>query len=113
MNFEQMQFLNRDALMDPHIGDYWQEMYSPYFVIVDIKDDVYTILNFIKTSPISAYIDNGDNYGSIDFSKAMEVNKEWIEKTVKYSTMDKFVADVVRSEKWSGIAQEWRIYNES
>jgi hypothetical protein len=111
MNFEHMQFLNRDALMDPHIGDYWHEMFVPYFVIVDIKDDVYTILNFIKTSPNSAYIDNGDTW-SVDYSKSMEVYKEWIEKKVKYSTMDNFVADVVRSERWSGIAQKWREYNE-
>lgn len=110
MNYNDRDILNRDALIDPHIGDYWHEMFVPYFVIVDIEDDVYTVLNFIRSKPNCAYIDNGDTW-SIDFSKSIKVDKEWIERTVKYSSMDKFVAFVERNQRWTMIAQDWREYN--
>lgn len=111
MNHKDQDIWNREALINPQIGDYWHEMFCPYFLIVDIRDDVYIILDFIRSRPHSAYVEHKDGW-SIDFSKAVQVNKEWIEKQVKYSTMDSFVANVVRKESWSLNAQKWRELND-
>ncbi len=45
---------------------------------------------------------------SFDYSKSMKVNHAWIEKAVKYGSINGFVADVIRSDKTRSIAEGWQ-----
>ena len=114
-NREEQKLKNAEALANPKFGDYWHEMFCPYFFVVNVNGNDITVLSFLggphshdrKDEP-NARIDNKDNTWSVDPSKYMVVNREWIEKTVKYSSIDGFVADVVNSQKTNAIANEWR-----
>ena len=105
---------NQEALNNPQPGDYWNEMFCPYFIVVDVKDLKYTVLSCMggpdsydrKDEP-NAKIDIKDGWG-FDYSKSMVVDRAWIEKAVKYGNIEGFVADVVRSDKTERIVQEWR-----
>lgn len=100
--------LEQEALRNPKIGDYWHEMYCPYFLIVDINYNEYTILSCLnRNNEPCAKIDNKNDTWSFDFTKSMKVNHEWIKKTVKYSSIDGFVARVVRNNTFLKIAQDW------
>ncbi len=113
-NKDQQHTDNERALANPQPGDYWHEMFCPYFVVVDVKDKDFTVLSCMggpdsynrKDEP-NAKIDMGDGWG-FDYSKSMIVDRAWIAKAVKYANIEGFVADVVRSEKTERIVQEWR-----
>ena len=114
MKYDQQVELNKEALENPQPGDYWHEMFSPYFVVVDVKDLKYTVLSCMggpdswnRKDELNAMIDMGDNW-RFDYSKSMVVDRAWIEKAVKYGNIEGFVADVVRTEKTERIVQEWR-----
>lgn len=107
--------LNQEAFDHPQVGDYWHEMFCPYFIIVQIQGSTYTILSclggpgsFSRQHEPNARVDQGDGTWSFDYSQSMMVDRAWIEKTVKYSSFDGFVADVIRSEKTQKIVTEWR-----
>lgn len=105
---------NQRALNNPQPGDYWNEMFCPYFIVVDVKGNRYTVLSCMggpdswdrKDEP-NAKIDMKDGWG-LDYSKSMIVDRAWIERAVKYKDFDGFVADVVRSKKTIAIVDEWR-----
>lgn len=107
---------NIDALDNPQPGDYWQEMFCPYFIVVDAdkEEDSYTVLSCMggpdsynrKDEPC-AKIEHKDGW-SFDYSKSMKVNHAWIEKAVKYGSINGFVADVIRSDKTRSIAEGWQ-----
>ena len=107
---------NQEALANPQPGDYWNEMFCPYFVVVEVvKDDQYRVLSclggptsFHRKDELNARVDNKDGTWSFDYSKSMLVDRAWIEKAVRYEYIDGFVADVWRSEKTELIVQEWR-----
>lgn len=105
---------NLEALLNPKPGDYWHEMFCPYFLVVDVRNDKITILSclggpnsILRKEEINARIDTQDGW-YFDYSKSMVVDRRWIERTVKYKTIDGFVADVVNSEKTQHIVEEWR-----
>ena len=105
---------NTQALNDPQPGDYWQEMFCPYFVVVNVEGNQYRVLSclggpnsFTRKDEINARIELDDGW-TFDLSKSMLVSHEWIKKAVCYDNIGGFVADVVRSEKTLQIAQEWR-----
>ena len=108
---------NNNAFLNPQPGDYWHEMFCPYFIVVNVKGDKYTVLSCLggpdsysrKDEP-NARIDNKDGTWSFDYSKSMVVDREWLERTVKYRSISGFVADVVNSEKTQSIVREWRSY---
>lgn len=111
---ERMELLNFQALHNPQPGDYWHEMFCPYFIVVDVKDDNITVLScmggpnsYNRKQELNAKIDHKDGW-SFDYSKSMIVDRAWIEKAVRYDTCEGFVADVVRSEKTNTIVNEWR-----
>jgi hypothetical protein len=118
---EAQQSLNKQALALPQPGDYWQEMFCPYFLVVAVnpKQDQYTVLScmggpksYSRKEEINARIDNKDNTWSFDYSKHMVVDRAWIEKAVKYGSIDGFVADVMRSgEKSTLIVKEWKRFH--
>ncbi len=106
---------NYQAMQNPQPGDYWHEMLCPYFVVVHAKDGKYTILSclggpdsYTRKDELNARVDNKDGTWSFDYSKSMVVDRAWIEKTVRYGSIDGFVADVSQSEKMQTIVTEWR-----
>lgn len=108
--------LNQEALDNPQPGDYWNEMLCPYFLVVQVKGNDITVLSCLgghknyRPDEKNARIDNGDGTWSFDPDKYMVVDREWIRNTVKYKNHDGFVADVVRSEKFQDIVNEWVAY---
>ena len=106
---------NQQALDNPRPGDYWHEMFCPYFVIVNKEGDKYRVLSclggpksFTRKDELNAQIQVDNGHWGFDYSKSMLVDHAWIRKTVTYESIDGFVADVVQSEKTERIAQEWR-----
>lgn len=107
---------NQQAVDNPQVGDYWNEMFCPYFVVVEVlKNDKFRVLScmggpssFHRKDEPNARVDNKDGTWSFDLSKDMIVDREWISKAVKYGSIDGFVADVRNTEKTQTIAKEWR-----
>ena len=114
MKLTEQNLNNIEALDNPQPGDYWNEMFCPYFIVVDVKGRDITVLScmggpdsYNRKHEINAKIDHGDSW-SFDYSRSMVVDREWIEKAVKYDNIDSFVADVSRSEKTQTVVNEWR-----
>ena len=106
---------NKQALDNPQIGDYWHEMFCPYFVIVNREGKQYRVLScldhpksFTGKEELNARIQVDSGHWAFDYSKSMLVDHDWIRRTVTYESIDGFVADVVNTEKTQQIAQEWR-----
>ena len=116
MDYEKQKKQNQESLDNPRIGDYWQEMFCPYFLVVDVRGDDITVLSclggsYTRKHELNAKIDLKDGW-TFDLSKSMVVNREWMTKAVKYDSIEGFVADVGNSEKTVGIAMEWRNYKQ-
>ena len=109
---------NERGLASPQVGDYWHEMFCPYFIIVEvISNNSFRVLSclggpnsFNRKHEPNAKIDVGDGW-AFDYDQDMIVNREWIADAVKYQNIDGFVADVVNSEKTREIANEWRTFH--
>jgi len=106
---------NQKSLAFPQIGDYWHEMFCPYFVIVNREGLKFRVLSclggpksFTRKEEINARIEVDSGYWAFDYSKSMLVDNDWIRRTVTYGSIDGFVADVVNTPKTQQIAQEWR-----
>ena len=98
--------LNQAAVENPQVGDYWHEMFSPYFLIVHVNKDKYTILNCMSSYSPCAKKPVGDTHWTFDVSQSMEVDHAWMADRVKYSSIDGFVADV-RRNSCADIIEEW------
>lgn len=109
-NHEAQQVLNKTAMELPEPGDYWHEMFCPYFLVVTSNPmkNQYTILSCI--SEPNARI-HGKESWSFDYSKHQVVDHEWIEKHVTYGSIPGFVADVRRSDKYVSIVKEWKQFH--
>lgn len=112
---KERELANLQALMNPKPGDYWHEMFCPYFIVVNVEGEQYRVLSclggpnsFNRKHEPNARVDEENGHWSFDYSKSMLVNHSWIEKAVTYGNADGFVADVIQSEKTQMIAQEWR-----
>lgn len=107
---ESQQELNKTAMGLPEPGDYWHEMFCPYFLVLasnPIKNQ-YTILSCI--SEPKARVNSKDGW-SFDYSKHQVVDHAWIEKHVTYGSIPGFVADVRRSDKFKSIVREWKQFH--
>ena len=108
--------LNVEALFNPQPGDYWQEMFCPYLVVVAVKGSAITVLScmggpqsYSRKHELNAKIEYPlDNSWGFDYTKHMVVDYNWMKKAVTYGITDGFVADVVRSESSKRIAEEWK-----
>ena len=101
---------NRKALDNPIPGDYWHEMFCPYFLVTQVDGDMITVLPCFGKDSARKEVDS--NSWEFDYSKHMIVDKEWIAKTVKYQTIENFVADVVRgSDKLNKVVEEWKRFH--
>lgn len=113
---EEREIRNQEAFDRPQIGDYWHEMFSPYFIIVDIRGDKYTILNALggpdsflekQKSYTVARVNVKDGW-YWDYSKTMVVDIDWIRDKVIYRTIPGFVAYVINNKGTQEIVTEWR-----
>lgn len=113
---EEIEIRNQEAFDRPQIGDYWHEMFSPYFIIVDIRGDKYTILNALggpdsflekQKSYTVARVNVKDGW-YWDYSKTMVVDIDWIRDKVIYRTIPGFVAYVINNKGTQEIVTEWR-----
>jgi hypothetical protein len=102
--------LNIAAIKIPAVGDYWHEMYCPYFVIVNIQDDKYTILCAVTIEGATNAIVRHRDYCEFDYSKHSVVSIEWIKDIVSYKNAPGFVADVRRGWRPS-LINEWQAAN--
>jgi hypothetical protein len=116
MNEEQFK-LNQRALRDPQPGDYWHEMFCPYFMVVQCVDRKITVLSCLGGAASSnrkhepnARINNYDGTWEFDYSKSMIVDLDWIEEAVTYRTIKGFCADVVNNEKTQKVVNEYIEY---
>jgi hypothetical protein len=106
---------NQQALDNPRPGDYWHEMFSPYFVIVNREGDQYRVLScmggphhYLRKHELNARIEIDRDHWAFDYSKSMLVDHEWMRRAVTYGSIDGFVADVYNTEKTQLIVTEWR-----
>lgn len=90
---------NAAALAEPKPGDYWHEMFSPYFIVVAVKQGKISILQ-------DTIHENGGFH--FDLDTVTEVDSEWLQKRVRYQLIDGFVADCVNTENTRKIADNWR-----
>jgi hypothetical protein len=115
---EQQKQRNQQALERPQVGDYWQEMFCPYFIVVELLDDQkYRVLSclggprsFTRKDEPCAYIDFKNGTWGFDYSADMIVDREWMAKAVKYEHIEGFCADVDNNTKTQLIANEWRVH---
>lgn len=106
---------NQKSLAFPQIGDYWHEMFCPYFVIVNREGNKFRILSclggpksFTRKHELNARLEVDSGHWGFDYAKSMLVDHDWIRKTVTYGSVEGFVADVVNTPKTQHIAEEWR-----
>jgi hypothetical protein len=79
--------LNVKHLAYPQPGDYWHEMFCGYLVILKVEADKIYICDVKK--------DIDSEYWEFDLEKSRIISKQELERDVKYSTIDGFVADVI------------------
>lgn len=88
---------NNLAFYNPKAGDYWNEMFVPYFVILEVRDD--TLIVCDETKEVDA------NHWTWNLEKAKEAPRDYM-KRVKYGSIDGYVADVYRSHEWA--VEAWK-----
>lgn len=107
------------AFADPQVGDYWSEHYCPYFVIVKIDGEDIYVLSALggkefkynnRQYELNAKMDCGEGKWTFDSTKAMIVDKEWIARTVKYTSIDGFVAECTRLGPDHAFVSDWLYY---
>lgn len=106
-NHENQKILNQGAVDNPKPGDYWHEMFCPYFLVVRCQGNKVTVLSCIEKNDFNARIVYENGTWEFDLSKFMIVDREWIKEKVTYSHCKGFVADVINSEKTQRIAKDW------
>ena len=108
---------NIEALNNPQPGDYWHEMFCPYFLVVRVQGPKITVLSavggpksFNRKDEICARIDVDSGHWTWDLDRHMVVDRAWIEKLVKYDSIEGFCADVSQNEHHRAFADAWRIH---
>lgn len=100
MTYEERQELNRKHIEKPMPGDYWNEMFCPYHVVLAADDEYVTICDK-KIDVVGGW--------TFDMSETKQITHLEHRDLVTYKTMrDKFVANVVVNSKLMPDVQEWR-----
>lgn len=89
---------NIHAYAMPKAGDYWNEMFIPYFVILEVRTDG-TLIVCDETKEVDS------NHWTWNLQKAKHVYKDYM-KRVRYGSIDGFVADVYRTHEWA--VEAWK-----
>ena len=90
---------NAAAIANPKPGDFWHEMFSPYFIVVDVKQDKITVLNTVI---------HGDDGYYFDYDKPTVVDRKWMSERVRYVSIAAFCADVYSNNNTKEIVAQWR-----
>lgn len=86
--YRKQQELNEEHVKNPQIGDFWHEMFIPYFLVVEIVTSGVIVLD--ETISIS------ESHYKFDETKPKFISLESLKERVTYPTMrDKFVANVM------------------
>lgn len=96
--YEEMRALSKEASLDPQAGDYWNEMFCPYFLIIKVNPDksMYVAVPYSKDATRTKYFSE-DKVELISYSEFI--------KQISYSSGD-LVTDVDRSEKYLKWAED-------
>ena len=86
---EAQKLLDEKHFENPSIGDFWHEMFCPYFIVLDIVKDKYWICD--KRHAVDK------DYWTWDLKKSRIVDKSYFDK-VKYNDISGFVANVIVNE---------------
>lgn len=98
--YNERQERNLKHIENPQPGDYWNEMFCPYHVVLAVTDSSVIICD--------KKVDMDDGW-TFDLSETKTISHLEHRDLVTYSTMrDKFVADVVPNSKLMPMVQEWR-----
>lgn len=90
---------NTQHLDFPEPGDYWQEMCCAYFIVVAVRENGVVICQHTKV------LGRGFRF---DLERCELADRDWMERNVKYSSGDGFVADVWPSaERGLSLAEAW------
>ena len=112
---------NQASIENPSVGDYWEERFTPYFLILDVQGDKITLVSAFAWPaeestfglPVLAakqYVSD-ESYGwTWDLTKYSVVSKEWIADRVMYKHFPGFVADVHNAAMVDFI-QHWQEQN--
>jgi hypothetical protein len=80
--------LNQEHFDNPTVGDYWQEMFCPYFIVLEIVDSSWFWICDERKAVDS-------NHWTWDLENSKIVSKKYFDR-VKYDpTNNKFMADVI------------------
>ena len=91
--------INTRAFDDPKVGDYWHEMFCPYFIVLEvIGDGTFWICDERKT------VDR--DHWTWDLEQARIVEKRYFDR-VKYSPNSGFCADVIEYGVTNPFASKW------
>lgn len=86
MTHEEQEQLNREHVKKPQVGDFWHEMFCPYFLVVEVTKHGIIVLD--KTKPVD------EGHYTFDEKQPKVMTLDDLYKAVTYETMrDKFVAD--------------------
>lgn len=96
---EEREALNQKHLLDPMIGDYWHDMFTPIYVVVSVGKESIVVCR--------STIDVDKSHWTWDVSKTERMTKPEFRKKLLYSSMPKTWATVVPTGmKW--VRQMWR-----
>lgn len=97
---EEQKKINQEAFDNPKPGHYWQEMFCPYFLVLEvIADNSFWVCDKRKE------VDN--EHWTWDLSQSKLVDKLYFSR-VKYTPISGFVADVIVRENCPFV-KEWNI----
>lgn len=94
--------LNNEHFDNPEPGDYWNEMFCPYFVVLEcLPENKFVICH--TRQPIDSHT------WTWDLSKTQIVSKEYF-NVVKYRSIPGFVANVIPEHHWAveEYFKEWK-----
>lgn len=97
---EKQKETNNRAFLNPKVGDYWQEMFCPYFIVLEVIDSN-TFWVCDERKPVD------ENNWTWDLEKSKMVDKLYFNR-VKYSpTSEGFVADVIEYGTTNPFISKW------
>lgn len=101
MNREEQQRLNQKHFTMPVTGDYWQEMFCPYFIVLEV--------DYVKNEYIicAERVDVDREHWTFDLERALKVPHSYFNMLFYNNDATRgFVADVVPHVNW-GFVVEW------
>lgn len=100
MNREDRYELNWKHYNWPEVGDYWHEMFCPYFIVLAVLDDGLFIV-------CDETLRVDDSHWKFNLALAKQVTIDYFSK-VKYASIDGYCADVVVGNH-QAIVDEWLV----